>query len=112
MRDNGDSINILMPQQYIEDLLNLYKVSKANAVNTTGSTALKRIQDADSPFDSDERSRYRTAVGELLWLAFVRPDCSYSVKEVSRDVKAPTQESLAKLKHLSRYLSGTKKSVL
>ena len=34
------------------------------------------------------------------------------MKELSRDVKAPTQESLAKLKHLLRYLSGTRTSVL
>lgn len=40
--------------------------------------------------------------------AFVRPDCSYAVKELSRDVKGPTIESLSKLKHLLRYLSGTK----
>ena len=42
---------------------------------------------------------------ELLLVSYcglqsVRPDCSHAVKELSRDVKAPTQESLAKLKHL------------
>ena len=55
---------------------------------------------------------FRTTVGKLLWLAFVRPDCSYAVKELSRDVKSPTFESLAKLKHLLRYLLGTKDYVL
>ena len=48
----------------------------------------------------------------MLWLAFVRPDCSDAVKELSRDVKSPTLESLAKLKHLLRYIVGTKQSVL
>ena len=68
--------------------------------------------DTDSPLTDSEHSKFRTAVGKLLWLAFVRPDCSYAVKELSRDVKAPTLESLAKLKHLLRYLSGNKLSVL
>ena len=70
---------------------------------------MKRIQDADCPL---EHSKFRTAVGKLLWLVFVRPDCSYAVEELNRDVKAPTQESLAKLKHVLRYLAGARQSVL
>ena len=113
LRHNGDSIDILMPKQYIEDLLELYSMDKVkNPVDTTGSASLKRIEDADVALDAKAHSLFRTAVGKLLWLAFVRPDCSYAVKELSRDVKRPTFESLAKLKHLLRYLSGTKDYVL
>ena len=112
LRHNGDSIDILMPQKYIEDLLELYSMNKANSVNTTGSSSLKRIEDADVALDAKAHSLFRTAVGKLLWLAFVRPDCSYAVKELSRDVKGPTIESLAKLKHLLRYFAGTKGYVL
>ena len=79
-----------MPQKYIEDLLELYSMNKANSVNTTGSSSLKRIEDADVvALDAKAHSLFRTAVGKLLWLAFVRPDCSYAVKELSRDVKGP-----------------------
>ena len=113
LRHNGDSIDILMSQQYIEEILKLYSMnSSSNIVNTTGSSALKRAQDSDTPLDKEEHSKFRTAVGKLLWLAFVRPDCSYAVKELSRDVKGPTLESLAKLKHLLRYLNGTRHTVL
>ena len=80
-----------MPSKYIENLLDMCKMKTANFVGTTGSAAIKRIQNADSPFDKEEHSKYRTAVSKLLWLAFVRPDCSYAVKELSRNVKAPTQ---------------------
>ena len=73
---------------------------------------MKRIEDADVALDSKAHSLFRTAVGKLLWLAFVRLDCSYTVKELSRDVKGPTIESWAKLKHLLRYLAGTKDYVL
>ena len=45
-------------------------------------------------------------------MAFVRPDCSFAVKELSRDVKGPAQESLSRLKHLLRYISGTRATVL
>jgi hypothetical protein len=37
----------------------------------------------------------------------VRPDCEFSVKELSRAVQGPTEEDLAKLKHLLRYLKKT-----
>ncbi len=83
LRHNGDSIDILMPQKYIEDLLELYSMNKANSVNTTGSSSLKRIEDADVALDAKAHSLFRTAVGKLLWLVFVRPDCSYAVKELS-----------------------------
>ena len=112
LRNNGDSIDVFMPKRYIDELLELYSMEKVNQVNTTGSSSLKKIEDADVALDAKAHSLYRTAVGKLLWLAFVRPDCSYAVKELSRDVKGPTIESLAKLKHLLRYLSGTKDYVL
>ena len=38
----------------------------------------------------------------------MRPDLAYGTKELSRDLIAPTQESVAKLKHLLRYVNGTK----
>ena len=85
-----------MPQEYAEELLKLY-MQKANPAPNTGSSALKRIQDADSPLSAADHAAFRTCVGKLLWLAFVRPDISYAVKELSRDVKGPTMESLAKL---------------
>ena len=112
LKRNGDFIDIFMPQEYVEDLLKLYNMQKANPAPNTGSSALKRIQDADSPLSAADHATFRTCVGKLLWLAFVRPDISYAVKELSRDVKGPTMESLAKLKHLLRFLAGNKHSVL
>ena len=112
LRHNGDSIDIFMPPDYVEDLLKIYNMQKANSAPNTGSSALKRIDDADSPLSSDDHATFRTCVGKLLWLAFVRSDISYAVKELSTDVKAPTFESLAKLKHLLRFLAGNRHSVL
>ena len=55
---------------------------------------------------------YRTAVEKLLWLALIRGDIAYATKDLSRDVTAPTMQSVAKLKHLLRCLIGTKTCVL
>ena len=89
LKRNGDSIDIFMPQEYVEELLKLYNMQKANPAPNTGSSALKRIQDADSPLSAADHATFRTCVGKLLWPAFVRPDISYAVKELSRDVKGP-----------------------
>ena len=44
---------------------------------------------------------------KLMWLIATRYDIFYAVKELSRNLTAPTQLDLAKLKHLRRYLRGT-----
>ena len=43
-----------------------------------------------------------------MWLALIRPDIAYATKELSRDLTAPTTESIAKVKRLLRYIAGTK----
>ena len=43
-----------------------------------------------------------------MWLSTTRPDITYATKELARGMANPTQEHLANLKHLLRYLLGTK----
>ena len=50
----------------------------------------------------------RRMVGKLQWLCPVRPDLNYSVKELARALSAPTKVHVTRLKHLCRYLKGTK----
>ena len=59
------------------------------------------------PLDQGRRKLYRTAVGKLLWATPVRPDISFAVKELSRNLQAPTQQDEKQLKHVLRYLKGT-----
>ena len=70
-------------------------MTKAKPVATTGSvTIVKTVP--DTPLTAEEHSVYRTAVGKLLWLALVRGDTAYTTKELSRDMTAPTMQSVAK----------------
>jgi hypothetical protein len=43
-----------------------------------------------------------------MWLTTIRPDIAYATKECARGMATPTAEHLANLKHLQRYLAGTK----
>jgi hypothetical protein len=51
---------------------------------------------------------YRKVVGQLLWLSNLRCDIMYAVKELSEGLTGPTGDRFSKLKHLAKYLSGTK----
>ena len=76
-------------------------------VGTTGTPLIKCPLNGEEPLDWEGHSLYRTAVGKLIWLCTVRPDCDFSVKELSRAVQGPAEEDLAKLKYLLRYLKKT-----
>jgi hypothetical protein len=82
-------------------------MTKCRAANTPGTDALKRKVEGENELDREGHKAYRKLVGQLLWLAPVRPDIAYAVKELSRGLSKPTFEHFAKAKHLLRYLRGT-----
>ena len=49
-----------MPSDYVENLLQIYNMQKANPASNTGSPALKRIDDADSPLSPFQ-------IGKVSW---------------------------------------------
>ena len=57
---------------------------------------------------TNNNTRGTRVVGKLQWLAHTRPDIAYSIKELARDLTAPTELSNKRVKHLIRYLQGTK----
>eukprot|EP00438_Fugacium_kawagutii_P005573 Skav228719 [mRNA] locus=scaffold1830:163434:164903:- [translate_table: standard] len=78
------------------------ELTEGNTVTFLGRQ-IKRDTESIQLFMKPER-----AVGQLLWLCNVRNDIMYTVKELSRGLSAPNEEHLARLKHLLRYLQGTK----
>ena len=99
LRCNGDSIDVCMSQKYIDATLELYGMKDAKPVATTGTVTINKTV-PDTPLSPEKHKVYRTAVGKLLWLALVRGDIAYATKEL--------RQSVAKCKHLLRYLIGTR----
>ena len=94
--------------KYLTNILSNYNLTTCKSATTTGmSTYSSNLQQCDEPLDSAEHTQYRSTVGKLMWLIAIRYDIFYAVKELSRNLTAPTQYDLAKLKHLLRYLRGT-----
>eukprot|EP00438_Fugacium_kawagutii_P035573 Skav206146 [mRNA] locus=scaffold2285:21167:21949:+ [translate_table: standard] len=77
-----------------------------NPSTSTGTTV--KPNHVPQPLCQTDHKRYRAIVSKLLWLALIRPDIAYAAKELSRDLTAPTTESVTKVKHLLRYIAGTK----
>ena len=106
LKHNGDSIDITMSPAYVSDALTLFGMDTAKPSPTTGTSA--KPSHVPQPLNTSEHKAYRAIVGKLLWLALIRPDISYATKELSRGLTAPTTESVTKVKHLLRYISGTR----
>jgi hypothetical protein len=54
-----------------------------------------------------DRTTYRSLVGSLRYLINTRPDLEFSVGYVSRFMEQPTEEHLAIVKRIIRYVAGT-----
>ncbi|XP_072146532.1 secreted RxLR effector protein 161-like [Setaria viridis] len=51
---------------------------------------------------------YRSIVGSLRYLVNTRPDLAFAVGYVSRFLEEPSEDHLVAVKHILRYVEGTK----
>ena len=107
LQHNGDSIDIKPLKNYIDDLLTTFNMSNCKPSTTTGTSTVKE-DEAEELLNPTEHSLYRVGVGKLQWLCPIRDDLRYACKELARGLSAPTRADMTKLKHLLRYLQGTK----
>ena len=59
-----------------------------------------------------EATRYRSVVARANYMAADRPDIQYAVKELCRDMGAPSRSSWCKLKKLGRYLCRSPRLII
>ena len=104
----GTDVLIRALPNYYEELLELFSMNNCKGGTTPGTSLLKCPLHGDEPLSWDDYALYRTAVGRLLWIALIRPDITFSVKELARNVQLPTLENWHQLKHLLRYISKTR----
>ena len=107
LKQTSTFISVGMSPSYIDAMLELYGLKQCRPALAPGTDPLRKQLDCE-PLDPEDPKRYRRAVGQLLWLSSVRPDIMYAVMELSRGLSAPTTEHEAKVKHVLKYLAGTK----
>lgn len=55
----------------------------------------------------DDPTLYRSIIGALQYLTFIRPNISYGVQQVCLHIHAPCTEHMLALKRIMRYVQGT-----
>ena len=99
---------VIHHQNYIEKILDEFNMSTANAVKTPLPTnALHQVEAESDPFDAAVMQK---AMGYVSYLAIhSRPDIVFACNLLSRYSSKPTKNHWSLVKHLLRYIKGTKK---
>lgn len=88
---------------YTEKILRKFKMIDANNVSTPIDCNNNNVTE-----EIDCNEPFREAVGNLMFLQIVtRPDISFSVNVVSRELENPKQSHWQTVKRIFRYLKGT-----
>ena len=95
---------------YTEKILERFGMKNCNPISTPADnyTHLRAYQDEDQDTVLMDNTRYRSAVGALMYLAIAtRPDIAFAVNRVARFVERPTITHWTAVKRIMRYLRGT-----
>jgi len=112
---NGDIR--LSQRSYIESTLSKYGLTECRIVTTSLDHGVK-MSKRDGPSLPDEKAEmvvvpYRRLVGSLMHLAiYTTPDIIYAVTKLSQFNSNPGRIHWNQVKHLLRYLRGTKEYAL
>ena len=105
--NRGDYYEINLSDEYTTTLLT--EMNLHDSKPAPGTAALKTpTAEHEQHLTAEEHAQFRRAVGKLQWMTYTRPDISYSTKELARSLQQPTTADQQKLKHLLRYIKGTK----
>ncbi|XP_019096651.1 PREDICTED: uncharacterized protein LOC109130950 [Camelina sativa] len=95
----------LTQKKYISDLLTKTNMLLSKPVNKPMATTPKLSLHTGTKLS--DPAEFRSVVGSLQYLAFTRPDISYSVNRLSQYMHNPIDEHWKAVKRVLRYLNGT-----
>lgn len=99
-----DSSITINQSEYINDILERFNMSSSKPVENPSPMVYDLREDT-----VPENAPIREAIGSLMYLANTsRPDLSFAVNYVARNVNKPTLTLWKNIKRILRYLQGTK----
>ena len=80
-------ITLEFPQKLIDSLLGLFGVK---GKSTTNGVKIHQVSKEDQvQCEKEMHSKFRTAIGKLMWMSQLRDDLKFPVKELSRSLVNP-----------------------
>ena len=106
---NRDAHSITISQnQYISKIISRFHLADCQPVSTPLPPGIQ-YQPATDNDTFEDPSLYRSAIGSLMYAAIAtRPDIAYAVNSLSQFNVKPSQVHWNAVKHILRYLQGTK----
>ena len=99
-------ITMEFPQKLIDNLLGLFEVK---GKSTTNGVKIQQVPKEDQvKCEKEMHSKFRTAIGKLLWMSQLRDDIKFPVKELSRSLINPQGVDFDNLIHLLKYVNQTR----
>ena len=107
--DHYESSLSILSDHYTTTLPTETNLQDSKPAPAPGTSALKTATaDHEQALSAEEHAQYRRAVGKPQWMTYTRPNISYATKELARALQQPTTADQQRMKHLLRYIKGTK----
>ena len=103
--ENG--ITVRADSEHIRELAKLTHVEKLKPRTTPTDHNLTKLSKDDEPMEENEVTRFRSAVGKLLYIAPDRPDIQFVSQGLAALMQRPTKAGWKYMKRVSSYLLGT-----
>lgn len=103
---NQDEFGIHLSQRkYAREILERFNMEDCNSVKNPIVPGCKLVKDDQSGFV--DATLYKQMVGCIMYLAATRPDLMFVVSQLSRYMETPTEQHMAAMKRILRYIQGT-----
>nr|GEW52510.1 putative RNA-directed DNA polymerase [Tanacetum cinerariifolium] len=93
-------------QKYAREILERFNMEDCNSVKSPMVPGCKLVKDDLSGFV--DATMYKQMVGCIMYLAATRPDVMFVVGQLCRYMETPTEQHMAAMKKVLRYIQGTK----
>ena len=90
----------------INTILEETGLQHAKCMSTPAARASAKQEVDAEELDADEKTRYRSSLGKLMYLADDHPDIEFAMNCLARRASKPTKIDEQRLRRVVRYLKG------
>ena len=101
---DDETIHVQQNPRHFDKLFDVVGVQSSLNPKKVPCHELMNEVDETPALDPCKASRYRSAVGVLLYLASDLVECAYTIRGLAQTMSSPTERSWTMLKHLCLYL--------